>query len=576
MRLDGWGGCFIISACLGLQTLLFTHESWFLRQRVAITARRSLYFFMNPDSSRKTFFRQSGWLVLCTVLSGLAFYAVHFFSKRIPDSEYAIFGTLLAVLNCLCIPALGLQMVFAQQTAAAITEQDRHRLARTAHGVLVGCFVIWMVVSLVVFVFRQSIITGWKLSNPIALWLMLLVALASLWLPVFTGLLQGRQNFLWVGWALILNSVGRVGVVAVIVIVYSGYAAGMTGGILIGILATLAVSSWTSRELWLVRGVAIDWKAWLVRVVPLTLGFGAFQFMFSVDPLYVQWLFDSDRTASYIMAGTLGRALCTFTIPVVAVMFPKIVRSAALSEKSNVLGMTLMITGGLVGIGALGLAVVAPWILPLVGKADFVEAVPLLRWFALSMTPLAIANVLLNDLLARNRFKLVPWLVVIAVTYGVVLTQFRPGAAPFTSRHIKDIPLLVAELRQPTNQISLFVADQLSPKTRQLVATFSETSDRGAVAQALANELNRLRSGLCIYDPERFSTIKLQKQTANLLNRQPEGADLVRLNRMLLEDAFPKALDDPSYARIIETLGVFNVLFLLVVAGFRWKDGRTR
>jgi O-antigen/teichoic acid export membrane protein len=529
---------------------------------------------MSQDSSKMAFFRQSGWLVLCTVLSGMVFYGVHFFAKVIPEPEYAVFGTLLAVLNCLSIPALGLQMVFTQQTAAAVSADSQRSLARAVHGALAGCFVIWLVAILVVFGFRERIVSGWNMSNEAALWLMLVVALASLWLPVFTGLLQGRQNFLWMGWAMILNSVGRFAVVALIVVVLHGYAAGMTAGILIGILATLGVSAWASRESWRVRGAPMNWREWLSRVVPLTLGFGAFQFMFGADPLFVQWHFNPECNASYIMSGTMGRALCSFTVPVVAVMFPKIVRSAALSEKSNVLGLTFMVTGVLVGIGALGLAVVAPWVLPLVGKPEFAEAAPLLRWFALSMTPLAIANVILNDLLARNRFKVIPWLVVIAVAYGFALSQFQPATKAFTAEDFKSLPSLAAQLRQATNPVAAFVSGRLSPDTARQVSEFRGASNHAALASALATDFNRLCAGDSLYETNRFATVKLPEHIQARIDTHPQGEEQVRLNRILLQSAFPKSLSDSAYARIIQTLGGFSVLFLIVVALFRWRDGR--
>jgi len=37
------------------------------------------------------------------------------------------------------------------------------------------------------------------------------------------------------------------------------------------------------------------------------------------------------------------------------------------------------------------------------------------------MLPLAVANVLINNLLARERFAVVPWLVVVAAGYGLTL-----------------------------------------------------------------------------------------------------------------------------------------------------------
>jgi O-antigen/teichoic acid export membrane protein len=157
-------------------------------------------------------------------------------------------------------------------------------------------------------------------------------------------------------------------------------------------------------------------------VVPLTFGYGAYQFMFSADPLFVQAWFDKDETGFYMAAGTLGRALVAFTGPVVQVMFPKVVRSAALSEQTGVRGLALGVTGGMAALGALGLAVLSPILLSVIyGKDSYQAAVPLVRWFALSMVPLALANVLLNDLMARGVFKVVPWLVLLAVGYVGVL-----------------------------------------------------------------------------------------------------------------------------------------------------------
>ena len=72
-------------------------------------------------SPRSTFFRQSGWLMTASVGGGLLMWAVHFLSKRIPDAEYGVFGTLLAVV--IFIPGMPLQMVLAQQTAKALTAQ---------------------------------------------------------------------------------------------------------------------------------------------------------------------------------------------------------------------------------------------------------------------------------------------------------------------------------------------------------------------------------------------------------------------------------------------------------------------
>ena len=64
------------------------------------------------------FFRQSGWLMIANVGSGVMMYAVHLLNKKIPPEQYGIFGVLLAV--AMFVPSLPLQMVMAQQTAQAL------------------------------------------------------------------------------------------------------------------------------------------------------------------------------------------------------------------------------------------------------------------------------------------------------------------------------------------------------------------------------------------------------------------------------------------------------------------------
>ena len=49
----------------------------------------------------------------------------------------------------------------------------------------------------------------------------------------------------------------------------------------------------------------------------------------------------------------------------------------------------------------------------------------MLPWYAWAMVPLSLANALVNNLLARSQFRIVPVLVVLAVAYGVALTQFH-------------------------------------------------------------------------------------------------------------------------------------------------------
>jgi O-antigen/teichoic acid export membrane protein len=383
---------------------------------------------MTETSHRMTFFRQSGWMMIATVGSGVLMFLVHFCSKKMSEEEYASFGALIQLINWMTIPALGLQMAFAQQTSAAITDARRHQLVGTVRAVMGGTFCIWLVMAVVAVLDRDQLLSVFKLSTLTSLWLTVGVALMMLWLPIFQGLLQGRQNFLWLGWVAILNGAGRLCLGAAIVFLLHGQAAGLMQGVLLGLVAAVGAGFWQSRDL--LRGTAapFDWRPWLRLVIPFTIGLGAYQFIFSADAIVVQnYLGEGGKAAPYIIGGTLARAIVAFTGPLAQVMFPKLVESAARSHKHtyNLLGLTLLGTAVLSGLAAIGLTLVSSLVIKLGSRAEYVSIVPLMPLFSWAMVPLAVGNVLLNNLLAHSRFKVVPVLAAVAVGYWFALQRYH-------------------------------------------------------------------------------------------------------------------------------------------------------
>ena len=67
----------------------------------------------------------------------------------------------------------------------------------------------------------------------------------------------------------------------------------------------------------------------------------------SVDMVVVQRFFNEKQTGYYAAAGMIGRALIFFVGPIVAVMFPKLVKSHTEQKPTDVLRFTLLLTAGL-------------------------------------------------------------------------------------------------------------------------------------------------------------------------------------------------------------------------------------
>jgi O-antigen/teichoic acid export membrane protein len=379
---------------------------------------------MTATAHRASFFRQSGWMMIATVAGGMFMTAVHLLSHAMPKGDYGQFGAFLSV--AMFIPAMPLQMVLAEQTARARALHREHELSGLIRAAWLGTFVIWLVVVGVVLLFQSSIMAQWKISNPAALWLTLPVLLFTVWLPMFCGILQGQQNFLWLGWSQMAQGVGRLAIAAFAVLVLHYYAPGMVLGILGGLTVALVIAIWPTRSLWLSSPESFEWRRLLRQIIPLTLGFGAYQFMLTADTMLVRGCFSDADSAYYVAAGTFSRASMWLVGPLAAVMFPKIVHARAKAEKSDLMGVVLLGTVILAAGGAIGLWVLGPWAVGVVFGKTFVPAVSvLLPWYAWAVVPLCVANVLLNNLLARSLFKVGPALCVLVGVYVFALTRFH-------------------------------------------------------------------------------------------------------------------------------------------------------
>lgn len=111
---------------------------------------------------------------------------------------------------------------------------------------------------------------------------------------------------------------------------------------------------------------------------------------------------------------------------------------------------------------------------------------------------------------------------------------------PFSMADISDLAQIAYKLDVASDAVSVFVRNALSESTRQALSRYRDScSDPGTLEKALAVDLGKLIAGPPVYREERFAGVRLRPETRRLLERAPEGKSPERLNRLLLEDAYP-------------------------------------
>jgi len=122
------------------------------------------------------------------------------------------------------------------------------------------------------------------------------------------------------------------------------------------------------------------------------------------------------------------------------------------------------------------------------------------------------------------------------------------GFALFTNDDVQDPEDLALDLRA-SDPLSTFLHGLLDSNTQQALSAWNGASPLpAAVLTGLVAGLNAALNGASFYSAARFADVHLSPETSALLASNPSGANLIQLNRSLLEEAFPAALAQPALA----------------------------
>jgi len=127
---------------------------------------------------------------------------------------------------------------------------------------------------------------------------------------------------------------------------------------------------------------------------------------------------------------------------------------------------------------------------------------------------------------------------------GRLTESVRKAQFAFGRPGIAKLEPLAMKLRDPERDdgVSLYVRSRLSPKTLAILSDYRGGTNI-PLQDALSLEFTRIvGSTNAIYDPDRFANVPLSAATKALLNQKPSGYYLYKLNRLLLDDAFPNEI----------------------------------
>ncbi len=108
---------------------------------------------------------------------------------------------------------------------------------------------------------------------------------------------------------------------------------------------------------------------------------------------------------------------------------------------------------------------------------------------------------------------------------------------------ISNATALAGKLSQGTDPVSTFLRERLSPETMTLLTNHPGVgSDADILSSAIAADFTGLITNQVPFDRDLFSQVQLRFETEELLSKPESTNNIARINRMLLEDAYPEEM----------------------------------
>jgi hypothetical protein len=126
------------------------------------------------------------------------------------------------------------------------------------------------------------------------------------------------------------------------------------------------------------------------------------------------------------------------------------------------------------------------------------------------------------------------------------------GPLLFRVGGLEKLAALVLKFRDAdvNDHLSIFIRGQIEKELPKLLESYDDSlAPPLSMERALVSQMNELLEMDGLYTDERFDKVNLSTETKSLIALQPQGRELRRLNRLLLQEAYPQEIDSPELSQ---------------------------
>ena len=343
-------------------------------------------------------------------------------SRMLNVSDFGDLRALFTIVMIFAVPVTAIQTMLAKFTA----EYHKTNLARlkslTIHT-SAFLFILGFVLALAFGGLRYPIAGYLKISSASLIVLLGPLILLSLIQPIILGIYQGLQRFTILGANNLIATALKL--LLGVVFVYLGLS---TLGALYGLIVSglLVISIFGPMLISLFRKNTIRKEPYNKRDIYSYSGYAlgvliCFSVISQIDILIVKHKFLPLDAGLYACAAVIGKSFLFLPVPVVIVLFPKVIENNKMGRSSLPILIQSLLISLLLCIIGVTICFFFPQYLIKIFGAKYAQASHLIKIFGLAMSPLALFYVLMNYFLSEYRLKFFYYCLLICIIGVIIL-----------------------------------------------------------------------------------------------------------------------------------------------------------
>ncbi|MFH0876884.1 MAG: oligosaccharide flippase family protein [Candidatus Omnitrophota bacterium] len=373
--------------------------------------------------------RQGGAVFLSTLLFNV-FNLVYWLImvRRLSAENYGVLNSLFSLMMFLSLPVGILQTVMTRYVSKLVAKDQKKEVRSLLLYFLKAIFLFCAFLLLVLMLLSGPIARFLQIQERGLIFLVLGGVFFSSLSTLFLGTLYGMQKF----YAIALNNSvnGFVKLAAGFILVALGLKVyGALGGVVAAffaafLLAFLQLPCWVKKGFLGARDRILEIKEIYRYFWPVGLSNLCFLAMTNMDIVLVKHYFAPLEAGFYSVAQMVGKIVLFFPAAIGLVMFPKVVDGHAKSQNTlAILKSSLVIVAGLCGAATVFSVLFPAFVLSALTGHTQSLAVSMVKFFAVSMSLLAMIQIFMYYHLSLHRMRFIYLMAVVALLefFGILL-----------------------------------------------------------------------------------------------------------------------------------------------------------